>query len=144
MAQYTQKIIGLTKDLAAESKRNYDKIEKESALNEHIFEHPQYLEVDAELQKTKEELSFALMNAERLNKENEEAMKKQNEYCLEIEERQRENDELRESLLTFGDTCKRYKEERDILIVNMQELNDEIIQSKQIWDNEKFEMQKKV
>lgn len=26
----------------------------------------------------------------------------------------------------------------------MQELNDEIIKSKQIWDNEKFEMQKKV
>ena len=84
------------------------------------------------------------MNAERLNKENEEAMKKQNEYCQEIEERQRENDEFQQSLLTFGDTCKRYKEERDILIVNMQELNDEIIQSKQIWDNEKFEMQKKV
>ena len=70
--------------------------------------------------------------------------RREREGKQEIEERQRENDELRESLLTFGDTCKRYKEERDILIVNMQELNDEIIQSKQIWDNEKFEMQKKV
>jgi hypothetical protein len=84
------------------------------------------------------------MNAERLNKENEEAMKKQNEYCQEIEERQRENAALQESLLTFGDTCSRYKKERDILQLNMEELNDEIIQSKQIWDNEKFEMQKKV
>ena len=103
MAQYTQRIISLTKDLEAESKRN--KIEKESALNEQIFEHPQYLEVDVELQKTKEELSFALMDAVRLNKENEEAMKKQNEYCQEIEERKRENDEFQESILQFDKTC---------------------------------------
>ena len=103
MAQYTQRIISLTKDLEAESKRN--KIEKESALNEQIFEHPQYLEVDVELQKTKEELSFALMDAVRLNKENEEAMKKQNEYCQEIEERKRENDEFQESILKFDKTC---------------------------------------
>ena len=103
MAQYTQRIISLTKDLEAESKRN--KIEKESALNEQIFEHPQYLEVDIELQKTKEELSFALMDAVRLNKENEEAMKKQNEYCQEIEERKRENDEFQESILQFDKTC---------------------------------------
>jgi hypothetical protein len=103
MAQYTQRIISLTKDLEAESKRN--KIEKESALDEQIFEHPQYLEVDVELQKTKEELSFALIDAGRLNKENEEAIKKQNEYCQEIEERKRENDELQQSILKFDNTC---------------------------------------
>ena len=142
MAQYTQKVISLTKDLEAESKRN--KIEKEIALDEQIFEHPQYLELDVELRKTKEALTFAQMDAERLNKENENILKKQNEYRQEIEERKRENDQMQESILKFDSTCQRYKEERDTLKINMQELNDEIIQSKQIWDNEKFEMQKKV
>lgn len=45
------------------------------------------------------------MDAEKLNKENEEAMKKQNEYHHEIEERQRENDELQQSILKFDKTC---------------------------------------
>jgi hypothetical protein len=45
------------------------------------------------------------MDTERLNKENENALKKQNEYRQEIEERKRENDQMQQSILKFDKSC---------------------------------------